>query len=341
MAINAFDTRLLIATVNDPTMEAPKQFLLSQYGGSPIATEADAIDIVKNTGDRGLSRFNALGMAANVVGDVGSQVIATVKPPPIREKKILTASDLQKITSASAIYATTPETLQQKQDRIIGTYLQQLKNRVLRREEQMAWSFTTTGLFQYVNDRTAFKVDLGIDSTYLPTLSGTSRWGQSAADIVANLRTWTTRVHQATGSVVKKVLLGTDVVPIFLADANIKALLNNLNYRAGSLLLDVNSNDLGSFAGLLFAQEGELYKNDAGSTVPFLPANGCLMLADSFKIHRMFGLNEEMIDGQRVGDPFFSKSWFEQDPSGQWVLVASRPLPIPEQEGSWLYATVI
>jgi hypothetical protein len=41
------------------------------------------------------------------------------------------------------------------------------------------------------------------------------------------------------------------------------------------------------------------------------------------------------------GEMFFSKSWTEKDPSGRWIKVESRPLPVLQRPGAIVYAKVV
>ena len=45
--------------------------------------------------------------------------------------------------------------------------------------------------------------------------------------------------------------------------------------------------------------------------------------------------------GNPVPALFFSKSWKIQDPSGRWVKVESRPLPVLKRPGAVITATAV
>jgi hypothetical protein len=347
MAIDAFQTRVLLAAVNardengNMLISAPDETFLTRYFGSPEETESETFDIIRTTGSRRMAQFRASQAPANVVKQGDTEALSTYHYPIIREKIPVTPIDLQKMYSVQQLYRTNTETLEARQNRVVAGYLKTLKERVVRREKWMAFQLLTTGAVQYANDNVAFRVDFGIDVAYLPVLSGTSRWGQSEADIAGNLSTWTTAINTATGGYGGDVFLGSTAAALFMADPTIKAQLNNLNYRAGSLTLNANSLELGNYNGFTFHRYSEAYKDDDGNTAQFMPATGVLMFGNTFKGRRPFGLNEELVDaGLRPASAYFSKSWIAEDPSARWLLMASRPLPVVEEEGSWVFATV-
>lgn len=336
------ETRTLIATINHENLDVPKMFFINEFFGEPVSTEEDTVDIYRIVGDKGLASFRHSGQESKVVGDKGNEYIGTYKYPYIAEKMIIEARDLRKLQEASSIYRTQPKTLAEKEQELVDRYIRRLRTRIDRREEWMASKMLQTGIVTYSNDSVAFKIDLQIDSTYLPVLSGTSRWGQSAADIPGNLETWTAAINSATGGFGGRVILGSTAATLFKRDEIVREDLKAINVRAGAIVLNgtqtEGARDLGNYNGFTFETYQETYLADDGSTQNFFPANGVLLMGSTFQGHRLFGLNEAL--GKSYGDPYFADSNPEWDPDVQWLRGKARPLPIPEEEGSWVFATV-
>lgn len=344
MAIaDLLERRTLIHAINDEELDVPKQFLISNFGGAPIATEEQSVDIYRSTGDRSLATFSAAYASATVVDLQESEFIATVKFPHIAEKFPITPEDLLKAKSAMDIYRSTPKSRAEKEAEIVQKYLKKLRARVDRREEWMLAQAIKTGIIQYAGNGVSFKIDMGIDSTYLPTLSGTSRWGQSAADIPGNLLTWASEINAATGGYGGRVILGQNAATELLSDPVVRADLGLINYDAGRLVLNhtqgPGSEAKGKYAGFTFETYAETYKDDNGTVTSYFPSNGVLLVGSTFEVKRLFGAN--LVLDEAFGDPYYSDSWEEKDPDIRWIRGMSRPLPLPVQEGSWVFATVM
>lgn len=331
------ERRTLIAAINDPSLEVPQQFFIKNFWGAPRQTYSEIADILITKGSRGLARFRNLAQQGNVVGRVQGELI-TFRFPYIREKKVIEAAAIINPRSLGEVYVTSGNGIQEAKRQAIATDLQDLKNRILRREEWMASQLLTTGKIIYADEWVSFALDFQMPSSHKPVLSGLALWGASGADILGNLNTWSTLIQRATGRPGADVIMGETAAMAFLKDPTIHKLLDNNNLPAGRITIDVTAADLGTFGGFRFRRHSELYTADDGTTKNYMPENGILMLPTGFRTDRLFGVIPEV--GQLYADPFFSKSWEEQDPSVLWILAAARPLPIIEEAGSWVYATV-
>lgn len=338
----------LIAAINDPSLDVPKQFLLSNFFGAPEATENEVVDIYRRSDDRGLALFIAGNKESNVIEAHNTDFLGSYRFPYTSEKIPVTNDDIKKARSADDLYRTSPLSIAERKALIIQKYIARLKARAQRRVEWMAAQFLTTGILTYqsVENGVAIKMDLGISSTYLPTLSGTSRWGESGADIAGNLGDWANAINSATGGYGGRLIMGSTAAKLFESDPKVRADYANINIDVGRMLLNgtaqaiatAGTQKLGTYRGFTPEVYQETYKDDGGTTVPYFPANGVLLMGSTFVGHQLYGLN--MINGNSFGDPFYSDSHEEWDPDVLWIRGRSRPLPLPEQEGSWVFATV-
>jgi hypothetical protein len=339
MAIDQLlNRRTLIATINDPRLEVERMFFISNFFGAPVPIYSEYADIRRTKGKRGLARFRNSGQAANVVGRIGEE-LKTVKLPYIREKKVIEAQALINPKSLGEIYVNGGDGITQAKRRAIAADTADLKNRIIRREEWMAAQILTTGKIQYADEWTSFVLDFELPVSHMPVLSGTSLWDNAASTVLANLREWSKLIQAATGRPGSRVILGTDAAQAFLANAEVQELLGALNMRAGAVQIDPNAAQIGNFAGFTFEQHTQQYEDEDGNVQDYMPANGLLMLPSGFRAQRLFGVVQEV--GGVYADPFFSKSWEEEDPSVLWLLGSARPLPIVEEAGSWVFATVV
>jgi hypothetical protein len=341
MAIDALlERRTLIAAINDPALATESMFFIDNFFGAPRRTFSSIADIRRTKGKRGLARFRNSGQAANVVGRVGEEIL-TIRMPFIREKKPIEAAAIINPKSLGEVYVTGGEGIATAKRQAIATDLADLKNRILRREEWMASQILTTGMVRYADDYTSFEIDFEMPVDNMPVLSGTSLWDNAASDVLANLRTWSKLIQRATGRPGARVIMGELAAEAFIKHAQVQNFLNTLNLPSGRLTLDATGGaaTLGTFAGFTFSVHSQEYEDENGDSQNYMPTNGVLMLPNNFGAQRLFGVIEEI--GGVFADPFFSKTYEEQDPSVMWMLAASRPLPIVEEAGSWVYAEVL
>ena len=96
---------------------------------------------------------------------------------------------------------------------------------------------------------------------------------------------------------------------------------------------------VGVIGGLRVWRYDEVFKNAAGNKVSIIPANGVLMLSDEMQatLHRgIVGDNDiDWFEGEFAAD-----TWYEKDPSTQWLRLRSAPLPICEQIDATCVATI-
>lgn len=338
MAIGFWDKRYLIRSINSVDLTTQPRFFLETFFPNSQSLYAETIDIEYNAGSRKLARLRYKGQEANVVSKVG-RTIKTFKLPYIREKKEITAKVLLDESEAGQIYINSPGGIAAVRVKAIDRELTDLKNRIQLREEWLAAQMLQTGGFTYDDGEVKYDLDLGWSATYSPVLSGADQWDESTSKVDRDLRAWAALMMDATGAGAKWLILGTTAAEAFLGNVGVKGNLDNLNYKTGALSLDVNSNYLGYYNGVQVYVYSRAFTKDDNTTGNMMPTDMALLISASFESERLYGDIVE-VDGPN-SDPFFSKSWVENDPSVRWLLAASSPLPMVYREGSVIAATVI
>lgn len=212
MAIDPFDQRTLIATVNDPSFEAPQQYILSRFYGAPEATGSTTFDILRSSGGRRrLASFTASGRPGRVVKRHRDDVISTHKFPIIREKMPITAAQLLAMQDVMNVYTSQKMSVADRQAKEEDGVLLDMRSRVDRREEFMAIQELTTGKIEYEGEDTAFRYDFQINSKFFPVLTGGDKWSESTAKIFRNLKAWVRLMNQTTRSSGVTVICGSAV----------------------------------------------------------------------------------------------------------------------------------
>lgn len=337
-----FERRTLVAAINSPDLQTRPLFLTDTFFPNVKQTFGEHLDIEIGTASTKLAAFRRLDQSAGVVSKTGRQ-IKTVQIPAIREKKVLTAKELLSENALGNIYVANGGGIDQARNAALARELLDLKNRILRRREWMASKLLTTGVIQYASSDFAFELDYGLDSNHLVTLSGADLWTASTGTPWADLFDWSALIQGKTGAGASKIVLGKDAAKAFLANAEVKANLNNLNYRAGTAIADATNQKvatfLGTYGGFDVWMYNHSYTSDAGSAANFFPVNGCLVVGDAMEADTCAGVIAEA--DQTFAGEFFSKSWLEEDPSVRWLLASSRAMPVVYNVDSWVFATVV
>jgi hypothetical protein len=205
---------------------------------------------------------------------------------------------------------------------------------IRRRMELMALETLSTGKVTISGDGyETVVVDFGRDASASPAaLSGTARWGQSAADIFTNLLTWALNAQQLCGVVPRNVIVDPETLAAMLQDTTFKAEFNQFNLVNASIAPDVSDAEglqkVGQARGYTFYTYTGWYVDPADDTEKRVLTSGRVILASS----RVDGLQAHgaIKDHDSLASvPYFTKSWLEQDPSVRFLLLQSAPLTVP------------
>lgn len=269
---------------------------------------------------------------ASVSGGIGRKNV-TCSAPRYAEKRFISASDLDGMRrfgsgSESELLA----------DRVHDEQFDMRQKVDLTREFQAVKALSG----QVVDKDGQVLVDYNLPAEHLPTLTGTALWTDTASDPVKNIRGWKKMISQ------KGVVNG---FAAFCGSAAMDALINNTNARE---LLQYTG-------GQQIAEEGRIarlakvdideydgtYTDDNGTMHDLIPDNvfalvgiGPQVAAELFAPVVDLQAPAGVGKGKKAGI-FFSKMWEVQDPSGKWIKVEARPLPVLFQPLCVVWAVVI
>lgn len=338
MSLNlSYNYRSLTTSINalqtPPSLILDKVFKLKNQN---FGTTLD-VDIEKSAEYKKLAPFVASSQEGKVVSKVG-YTSKTVKFPRIRVKKQLSAAEiLAQKELGESIYVGENATVENGSLGKIAREQNHLKAIITKRIEWMA-AQALTGTITYSSDDVNFSVDYGFATSHKPNLSGNYVWGGSSADIIGNIRAWKKLITQDTGLTGDLAIVGSAALDKMLADSNVKALLGNQGMAVGQLQVD-STNYVGRLCGVDIYECTEQYF-DGSSNQNMIADNAFILVAQQGKFIQEYGLIEDLEAEARVGMEFFSKLWFEKDPSAAWLLAESNPLPVVYQPDAVVYATV-
>lgn len=343
--VNIYEPRHLAEVVRQA--EPVHTFFLDTFFNNIVtfSTERVDIDIVK--GDRRMAPFVHPRIGGTVLKDQSYQT-NSYKPPLINPYDITTADKLmQRLPGENPYSGKTPA--ERAAEKLIEEY-QKLNDATTRREEWMAVQAIVTGQIPVVGEGVNETIDFGL--TNKVTLSGTARWGQSAANILGNLEDWEEKVRVNGFANVDTVILGKSAKATFLADANVQKLLDNRRMMMGLIepkSLPNGTKYIGTLNGLDFYEYSEVYLDDwTDPTAPavkrLIPDNAVVMISSNAGYKRLYGactyIEDTTGEWVTVESDRILRSYCEHRPEARFLELQTHPLPVPDKADSWLVATV-
>lgn len=328
---NIFKTRALTTAVNiiKPTATRILDKVFSRKKRE--LTDRFAWDI-RTTSEKILTSIRVSAEAH--VRDKAGRKTVTVVGPRFSEKTFIPASDLNAIRAFGSQAG--PELMRER----VGQEQFDMRMEIDRTREFMA----ATALRGKVIDAEGNTlVDYSFAGAHTPTLTGTALWTHDDSNPLNNIRAWKKLIGQAAGNVSSWVAFsGSDAMDALLANS---AALDLLKYTAGRQIAE--DGRITSLAGVGIEEYFGSYLDNSGTRQDLIEADKFILIGLAPDIAAE--LYAPVIDlkaqggvgsGQKASI-FYSKSWEVEDPSGRWIKVESRPLPVLYRPECIIYATVI
>lgn len=341
--MDLFSTNILNAVVGD-LKQPGKTWLLDRYFPTMQTEQTEEIHFDVDDGKRRVAPFVSPVVAGKVVQSKG-YTTKTFKPAYVKDKRIFDPSRPFKRTMGEQVGGVLSPA-----DRLRALLAYELQDQIgmlNRRMEVMAAEVIRTGKSTIVGDQYAqVVVDFVRDATLTPAaLSGTARWGQSAAAPLDNLQTWATLVLQKSGSQPVDVILDVDAWVAFRKDPTVVTRLNQWRNTAVNLAQDAVVSEGGTLMGVIdqfniYVYAGWYVDPATGTEGPILPSGTVIMTGPAVGGSgpdgvRAFGaIKDEEAGFQAV--PYFSKSWIEKDPAVRYLMLQSAPLMVPHRPNATL-----
>jgi len=233
--------------------------------------------------------------------------------------------------------------LEQRWDQAVAYAMQLQLDMIDRREEIMAaQAIINGGLTIASEDYPAVYVDYGRDPSLTTVLTGTARWGQSAAAPLTNLRDRRRAAFNLSSRPISDVIMGLDAFDLFFLSQEVKDMLAaSANYRITTSDSQLTSFSDGStpleFRGRLQGANGQgalnvwtyaqTYEDFDGSTQNIMNPLDVVGVAADVDGYMCYGAIKDSKAGLRPL-PRFPKMWENEDPSVTYMMTQSAPLPV-------------
>ncbi|MDM5272084.1 major capsid protein [Sulfurovum sp. zt1-1] len=314
-------------------------------------TKEKYVDVTTKKGGRKLAPFVSPKLGGVVMKQNGKK-LATYEPPLLKPKLVTEADSILEEQSVFFGDGKTPE--DRAEDKLIEDETE-LKRMVYRRKEHMAISLVTTGKFNALGEGVEEEFDYSMNANNIVTLTGTNLWTDAASNPLKNLSTWADDIFKLTGKKPDSTVFGKDVYSAFkLNDAVIKA-YDTRRINVGELrprpMLDAEGKPIPGVTYVGRWEEENLdiyayndyYEDEDGVVQAMFPADKLVMgnAMDAGHFDHAGITDKKELPGQVFEGEIFVKSYTTDDPSDEYLLAQSKPLPIPSDIDSFLCAKAV
>jgi len=307
--INMFEKRSLTNALEQKIVLEPWLFNLV-FSGQKEFHVTDTVDIEIYTNTTKLAQFVSPTEKALAIKK-GSRRIETIHIPRTWEKKVFTTEELLRYQQLGEIWVSNAAQRTDAANTMILQELEDLKNRIYNRLEQLTCEALSTGEIHINQDNIEFALKYGfINTVNLKTLLGAALWSASTSNPLKDIRTWRGQMMKTSGRQATHLILGSDAAAAFVDNVAVMKALNNLNYKVGTMDMNQSPTNggifIGSLAGVQVYEYNQQYMTNAGVLTDMIPTTGAILLAvghPGFRTHygamaRIMNSKVQLIGGE-------------------------------------------
>lgn len=349
MSTTLFDTRTMLPALE--VVKKPKRFLRDTFFRNvrTFDTEAVDIDIIKDR--RRVAPFVTHRQEGPAV-DRRSFETRTYKPQALKPKMVTEAEDIMKRSPGEVLYSGGMTATERGAERLMQDLLE-LDEIISRREEVMCSQALFDDAVQITDvegNKIVSDISFGRSASHTisdPTTDYSGYWNQSGSDPIDDLRKWRRLVTQDSGVLGNIVLMGAKAVDAFLANADVREVLNLRRSSQADIQMrydDMGVVYVGNIEGMEIFQYDEWYIDDwtdntSPVEMPMIPDEKIIVGSTMARMDMLYGAIRHFDSLAAV--PRFPYSWTENDPARRIVQLHSTPLPAPHQVDSTVVVDVI
>jgi len=286
---------------------------------------------IKSNSERILKNIS-VSAAAQTTDKTGRKTV-TCKAPRFSEKRLIGAADLNGMRAHGE--ANAPELLKER----MADEQFDMKSDVDRTREFMAIKALSG---QVVDESGAVIVNYNFPAEQKPVLAGPALWTDPDGNPVKNIRAWKKYIGDRVTVDKYVAICGSSAMDAMIENPKT---LELLKYNAGKQIADEGR--IAFLSGVAIEEYFGTYKDDSGNRQDLVPANVFAIVGIS--ADHAAELYAPVVDLKAPGGVgkskeaqiFFSKQWEVEDPSGRWVKVESRPLPVLFKPECVIWAEVV
>ena len=328
-------------------LERPRSFLLDLAFPEVIESTSEKIEFHRIKGKRRITPFVHPTRSGKIVDNNGFEAV-TFNPAYAKDKRRWDPSaPLKRIAGEKLGGELSP---QQRLDALLAQALEDQLQMLTMREEVMAAEALRTGKVTVTGEGyDTVVVDFGRAAGLSITLGGNDLWSANHSDSnpLGDLEDGATLMQSNDGGVPTKVVLDPKAWAAMRTRLGARGEAQQIfDYARGSR----SSVELGPMAdkvryiGIIGTFEiwvyNDTYIDDAGVEQKLLPDGTVLMVSGALEGARCYGVIQDPKAGY-AATRFHTKTWLEEDPAVQWLLLQSAPLVVPFRANGSLRFTVL
>lgn len=339
--MDLFSTDTLLAIVRD--LRVPASGLAARYFTSIATDESEEIHFDVDNKPRRMSAFVSPVVQGKVVKSRGYST-TTFKPAYIKDKRVFTPNRALKRAMGESLGGgdLTPAA---RMEILVAMDLLDQMEMVERRLEWMAAQILYNGSVTIEgDDYPKVVVDFGRHADLTKVLGSGSKWGEANVKPLDDLQDWSTDMLQRSGVGIKDVIMTVDVWKVFRVDADVKDRIDR-RFAPAQLKQDAMAQEgllwLGNVDGFdIWTYAGWVVDPKTNAEGSLLPAGTVICTGSPETVDgvRHYGAIQD--HGSLVAEPYYAKSWLEEDPSVRYLLMQSAPLLVPYRVNATMRAKV-
>lgn len=347
-----YDTATLVQVV--PNLKRPTTFLLDRFFPNEIRSETEFVAIDVDVGKRRMAPFVSPLVEGKLVEQRRIQT-NVFKPAYLKDKR---APDLRK--PVRRMIGERIGGVMTGEERMMANLAAEMEDQIdniTRRLEWMAAQTLASGTVTIKGEGfPTVLVDFGRAASLTVALTGTAQW--TAANVTAgnaspttNIEGWQRQILKESGATVEDIIFTTSAWEGFIADPLLKGAIYYPRLGESGNVIDPGARiDRGAvFKGIWGQYRLWIYNEwyvdtglDGGNVdqeYPMLTDGTVILSGPAMMGTRAYG---QILDPAfaYAPMPFAPKTWLNQDPAQQYLMMQSAPIVIPSRVNAALAATV-
>lgn len=334
MAIDIYTPRELMTPLEQ--VPEPRTFILDTFFPTKEIHDTPEVDIDIVKGGRVMAPFVSPILAGTVM-KVRGYSTKTFAPPYIKPKTPFTPRDLMQRLPGETIYGSGLHPANRLSYKV-GKGLAELRKTIVRREEWMAAQGLLTGKVVVIGEGVNDEVDFGMAASHKIVLAGEDKWDADTSNPISDLVDWKQLIARDSGWTPTVAVCGSDVEKAILSNKKLLEVLDVRRVELGQIApkdLPNGVTYIGRVKDIDFYGYAEWYADDeTGDMTPVIPADKMILGHPGTRAIRHYGLIQDLDAMKRpiaAMVDYFPKTWSKNDPSVDWLMLQSAPLPVPHE----------
>lgn len=325
----------------------PQLFFRSRFKAVTHATSSVLIDIQEKT--RHISPYVRDDLPGTPMNRDGYKTIS-FSPPHLAPTRNITKKDLEQRLPGQNIVEISADTDSQESIEVASRMndMLDLQSANERREEEMCAESLFSGKIVVKGGGYDETMEQPIPAEHIANLSGKSLFSAAECDPIAFLRGSRRRITKKGALSASTAVFGSDAFDAFIANAKVKAFLDNQRIDFGSIAprqdqIYPGADYQGTILGMdLFTYDEYYFDEESKTEKPMVPVDRVLLIGRDCRMEMHYAAIYDAALGSINKTAYYAYNWITQGrPRGKWMCVESAPMPVLVQGGGIFSSKVV